>query len=144
MGGGGEVCPDVLAACQEGPSELLHKLKKSCTVMHWKGKCWVRREAESGKCMHLTEFGNVRKVLAAGVCRGGEETQDTLSSGGKHLCDLGGEQGKGKGCSDCRQFTDPPTFSWMSVNSAVQSAGGVAGSSNEHMQCRAARGGHVQ
>ena len=38
MGGGGEVCPDVLAACQEGPSELLHKLKKSCTVMHWKGK----------------------------------------------------------------------------------------------------------
>ena len=67
-----------------------------------------------------------------------------LSSGGEHLYDLGGEQGKEKGCSDCRQFTDPPTFSWMSSNSAVQSAGGVAGSSNEHMQCRAARGGHVQ
>ena len=72
-GGGGEVCPDVLTACQKGPSELLYILKKSCTVMHWKWKVlgenegW--REAESGKsCMHLTEFGNVRKVLAGGVC----------------------------------------------------------------------------
>ena len=45
--------------------------------------------------MHLTEFGNVRKILAGWVSGGGEETQDTVSSRGKHLCDLGGrgEQG---------------------------------------------------
>ena len=51
---------------------------------------------------------------------------------------------EGRDYSDYRQFSDPPTFSWMSMNSAVQSAGGVAGISNEHMHCRAARGGHVQ
>ena len=47
--------------------------------------------------MHLTEFGNVRKVLAGGVSGGGEETQDTLSSRGKHLFNLGGKQEEGGG-----------------------------------------------
>ena len=94
--------------------------------------------------MYLTEFGNVRKVLAGGVSGGGEETQDTVSSRDKHLCDLGGRAGGKKEWRDYRQFSAPPTLSWTSVNSPVQSAGGVAGISNEHKHCRAARGGHVQ
>ena len=98
--------------------------------------------------MHLTEFGNVRKILAGWVSGGGEETQDTVNSRGKHLCDLGGGGGAGgkkdEGLLEYRQFSAPPTLSWMSVNSPVQSAGGVAGTSNEHMHCRAARGGHTQ
>ena len=94
--------------------------------------------------MHLTEFGNVRKILAGWVSGGGEETQDTVNSSGKNLCDLGGgARGKKEG-RDYRQFSAPPTLSWMSVNSPVQSARGVAGISNEHTHCRAARGGHAQ
>ena len=54
-----------------------------------------------------------------------------------------GEEG-GEGLLEYRQFSAPPTLSWMSVNSPVQSAGGVAGISNEHMHCKAARGGHAQ
>ena len=35
--GGGGGCSDVLAACQKGPNELLHKLKKGVVLSYMEG-----------------------------------------------------------------------------------------------------------